>query len=59
MIIYGLTYLRLVRAVFGLLINFSLNIILIPRFGIIGAAFSSLISQLFAAWISNAFNKNF
>ena len=57
MIIYGLTYLRLVRAVFGLLINFSLNIILIPRFGIIGAAFSSLISQLFAAWISNAFNK--
>lgn len=57
MIIYGLTYLRLIRAIFGLLINFSLNLILIPRFGIIGAAFSSLISQVFAAWISNAFNK--
>ena len=57
MIIYGLTYLRLVRAIYGLLINFSLNLLLIPKFGVSGAAIASLFSQLFAAWLSNSFNK--
>ncbi|MCS5449773.1 flippase [Enterobacter huaxiensis] len=57
MIIYGLSYLRLVRAIFGLVINFALNIFLIPRFGILGAAVASLFSQIFAAWLSNCLNK--
>lgn len=57
MIVYGLTYLRLVRAVIGLIINFALNLLLIPKYGVVGAAFASLVSQLFAAWLSNAFNK--
>ena len=54
MIIINLSYMRLVRAVVGLVINFILNLMMIPMYGIIGAAFSSLISQVFAAWLSNA-----
>lgn len=57
MIIRNLTYMRLVRAAIGLSINYMLNIYLIPRHGIIGAAYASLVSQVFAAWISNAFNR--
>lgn len=57
MIIYGLTYLRLIRAVIGLIINFTLNIILIPKYGVIGAAIASVFSQIFAAWLSNSYNK--
>lgn len=53
----GLGYIRLYRAVFGLIINFILNILLIPKYGIHGAAYSSLVSQVFAAWISNGFNS--
>jgi O-antigen/teichoic acid export membrane protein len=57
MIVYGLTYLRLVRAIFGLVINFTLNLVLIPKYGVMGAAFASLVSQIFASWLSNVFNK--
>ncbi|EIL6205830.1 O155 family O-antigen flippase, partial [Escherichia coli] len=57
MIVYDLSYLRLVRAVYGLLINFSLNILLIPKYGIIGAAYASFVSQIFASWLSNSLNK--
>ncbi|EPU6501835.1 flippase [Escherichia albertii] len=57
MIVYDLSYLRLVRAVYGLLINFSLNIFLIPKYGVIGAAYASLVSQIFASWLSNSLNR--
>lgn len=57
MIVYGLSYLRLIRAIFGLLVNFSLNLIFIPKYGVIGAAYASVVSQIFAAWVSNAFSK--
>jgi O-antigen/teichoic acid export membrane protein len=57
MIVYGLTYLRLIRAIVGLVINFGLNLLLIPKYGVIGAAVASLASQIFATWLSNAFNK--
>lgn len=53
----NLTYMRLVRAVLGLLINFILNIIWIPKYGLLGAAFASLISQVFSSYIGNVLNK--
>ncbi|EOU9539650.1 flippase [Cronobacter dublinensis] len=57
MIVYGLTYIRLIRAIFGLAINFALNLLLIPKYGLMGAAFATLISQIVATWLSNALNK--
>lgn len=57
MIIINLTYMRLVRAVIGLLINFVLNLIMIPQYGVLGAAFASLIAQIFASWFSNVLNS--
>ncbi|ENA5973492.1 flippase [Escherichia albertii] len=57
MIVYGLSYLRLIRALYGLVINFSLNFLLIPKYGVIGAAYASLASQIFATWLSNCFNR--
>jgi len=56
MIIKNLTYMRLIRAVVGLIINFVLNLFLIPKYGIMGAAYASLASQIFASWISNILN---
>lgn len=57
LIIRGISYLRIYRAIYGLVINVALNFILIPRYGMMGAAYASLISQLVAAWISNSFSK--
>lgn len=57
LITINLTYMRLVRAVVGLVINFGLNLILIPKYGILGAAYASLISQLFASLFGNVLNK--
>ncbi|MBM7343813.1 flippase [Pantoea coffeiphila] len=56
LIIRNISYLRIYRAIYGLIINIALNIILIPKFGIIGAAYSSLFSQIIAAWIANSFS---
>ncbi|WP_268249765.1 flippase [Rahnella laticis] len=57
LIIRGISYLRIYRAIYGLVINIALNIILIPHYGMIGAAYASLFSQLIASWISNLFSK--
>ncbi|MFS7245324.1 flippase [Rahnella inusitata] len=57
LIIRGITYLRIYRAIYGLVINVVLNFLLIPKFGMLGAAYASLFSQIIAAWISNAFTK--
>lgn len=57
LITINLTYMRLVRAVIGLAINFILNLMFIPRYGIIGAAYASLISQIFAAVVGNVLNR--
>lgn len=48
-----LGYLRLYRAIIGVIVNLILNLIWIPKYGIIGAAYASLVSQVFAAWLSN------
>lgn len=57
LITINLTFMRLVRACLGLLINFVLNLIWIPKYGLIGAAYASLISQLFSAFLGNLLNK--
>ncbi len=45
------------RSVMGLLSNVILNFVLIPRYGILGAAWSTLISYSIAAYFSNVFFK--
>ncbi|HAQ89047.1 MAG TPA: hypothetical protein DCR78_21770 [Pseudomonas sp.] len=49
-----LGHLRPLRLGLGLLMNIGLNLMLIPRFGLWGAATATLISQIFASWIGNA-----
>ncbi|MEB7598150.1 flippase [Raoultella terrigena] len=53
----NLTYMRLIRACVGLIINFILNILWIPKYGLVGAAYASLISQVFSAFLGNLLNK--
>lgn len=43
LIIRKVSYLRVYRAMYGLVINIGLNYIFIPKFGILGAAYSSLL----------------
>ena len=50
----NLQFLSFQRALLGLLINVLGNIILIPSYGAIGAAISTILSQAVAAWISDA-----
>jgi len=50
----------LFRSVFGLVINLILNYILIPLYGIEGAAFATLVSQFSSNFLFDAFdNKTF
>jgi len=44
------------RTLLGVSINILLNYILIPKYGIIGAAIATLISQIFASYIFNLTN---
>jgi O-antigen/teichoic acid export membrane protein len=48
-----LAHLRPLRLGLGLVMNIGLNLLLIPRFGLWGAATATLISQIFASWIGN------
>lgn len=50
MVIENFTKLSLIRNILGLFINVSLNFYLIPKYGIIGAAVSTLISLAFASY---------
>jgi O-antigen/teichoic acid export membrane protein len=54
----SLQKLNLIRTVGGLVINVVLNLIFIPKFGIEGAAFTTLVSQLYASYLGNLFNRN-
>jgi O-antigen/teichoic acid export membrane protein len=45
------------RNIYGMLINIVLNIILIPLYGLYGAAISTLIAVIYTSMISLAFNK--
>ncbi|MBE9037026.1 flippase [aff. Roholtiella sp. LEGE 12411] len=52
----NLTHLSLVRNFIGAIINVLLNLLLIPKYGGIGAAIATVISQAFATFFSNAFH---
>lgn len=45
------------RTTFGAIMNICLNLLLIPKYGIVGAAFTTLISQLSATWLFDLFFK--
>lgn len=53
----GLQIFRLYRVLFGLILNVILNTILIPNFGITGAAVATLISQALSSVFFNAFSS--
>ncbi len=53
MINEGMMRYSLIQTIGGALANIALNIILIPRYGAVGAAISTLISQMIASFFSN------
>ncbi|MDV5037641.1 flippase [Vibrio diabolicus] len=54
----GLQRISFYRTLSGVLINVILNAIIIPEYGIYGAAVASLISQMFASYLFNMFNSH-
>jgi PST family polysaccharide transporter len=52
----GLTKLALWRTAIGAVTNVALNLVLIPAYGVIGAAIATIISQALSAFVLNAFN---
>ena len=57
-VIMGLQKYTMYRTFIGCLINILLNLILIPQFSYVGAAYATLISQSFATLFSNYFFIN-
>jgi O-antigen/teichoic acid export membrane protein len=53
----NLQILAFFRTFYSLLINVVLNYLLINKYGINGAALSAVVSQFFAAYFSDLFNK--
>lgn len=51
----GLTRLSLYRTICGACANILLNLFLIPRFGAVGAAWATIVSQFLSAYFSNLF----
>jgi len=45
------------RTITGLFVNITLNLVLIPKYGINGAAYAMLISQITASYIYDGFSK--
>jgi O-antigen/teichoic acid export membrane protein len=54
-IIEGLQKIVVLRNIIGCLVNISLNLYLIPKFGIIGAAWSAVITYAFSGYFSHLF----
>ena len=57
LVIEKLTNLSLYRTLTGMVVNVLLNFILIPRFGIKGAAIATLMAQASSTWLSCLFFK--
>lgn len=53
----GLMKYSLFQTIVGAIVNICLNFFLIPRFGGVGAAIATLISQMIASFISNMFTS--
>lgn len=49
----GLTRLHLASTAAGAVLNVGLNLVLIPRYGAVGAAWATLATQATAAWVSS------
>lgn len=56
LVLENLQILSFWRTFLGLIMNLFLNILLIPKYGIIGSAYATLISQVFAAYIFDITN---
>jgi PST family polysaccharide transporter len=56
-IIENLQKLTLTRTIWGAVANVAMNLVLIPKYGALGAAWATLISQAVASVFFNAFNK--
>jgi O-antigen/teichoic acid export membrane protein len=54
----GLQKITMKRHLFGLILNISLNYLMIPVYGIEGAAIASLISLILANYIFDSFTKD-
>lgn len=48
----------LTRSIVGALINITLNFLLIPKYEILGAAYATLVSHIFANYLMDVFIKN-
>lgn len=57
-VIENLERYALYRTFCGMVVNVLLNLILIPKYGIVGAALATLIAQIVAALLFDLFNKN-
>jgi PST family polysaccharide transporter len=57
LVIENLNKHNLIKSVQGLVLNLGLNLVLIPRYGINGAAIATLISQFYASYLYYAFFK--
>jgi O-antigen/teichoic acid export membrane protein len=53
----NLTKITFYRTLAGVTVNIFLNLILVPFYGIMGAAFATLVSQFVSAFFSNLFFK--
>ena len=58
LIIENKTLLNLYRNIFGVIVNIIFNIIFIPEFGIIGAAYASLTAYISAFYLIDIFQKD-
>lgn len=56
-IVQNLQRLTLINTCIGAILNVSLNFIFLPIFGIVGAAYATVVSQCFAAYFMNAIWK--
>lgn len=54
----NLQKITLYRTTLGAIVNVILNLVLIPKFGIQGAAFATLVSQMFASYLGYLISKN-
>ena len=53
----GMTAIELRRAAAGAVVNLGLNVLLIPRYGIAGSAYATLIAQCVSTYLMDAFSR--